>query len=76
MLNATFVRLITLVFLLGSLPACGFMPNSGASKIQVQRAASSRSMEGIIVQKVDENLASKLRQAKAHKTFTEVFGSS
>ena len=76
MLNATFVRLTALGLLLGSLPACGIMPNSGASKIQVQRAASSKSMEGIIVQKVDENLASKLRQAKTHKTFTEVFGSS
>ena len=76
MLNATFVRLTALGLLLGSLPACGFMPNSGASKIQVQRAASSRSMEGIIVQKVDEKLAGKLRQAKAHKTFTDVFGFS
>ena len=76
MLNATFVRLTALGLLLSSLPACGFMPNSGASKIQVQRAASSRSMEGIIVQKVDEDLAGKLRQAKTHKTFTEVFGSS
>lgn len=76
MLNATFVRLTAMGLLLGSLPACGFMPNSGASKIQVQRAASSRSMEGIIVQKVDEDLAGKLRQAKTHKTFTEVFGAS
>ena len=76
MLNATFVRLTVLGLLIGSLPACGIMPNSGASKIQVQRAASSKSMEGIIVQKVDENLAGKLRLAKTHKTFTEVFGSS
>ena len=76
MLNATFVRLTALGLLLGSLPACGIMPNSGASKIQVQRATSYKSMEGIIVQKVDEDLAGKLRQAKTHKTFTEVFGSS
>ena len=76
MRNATLWKLLVLSVLLVSLPACGIMPNSGASKIQVQRASHSESLEGIIVQKVDADLAGKLRLAKSHKSFTEVFGSS
>ena len=76
MKNAILWKLLVLITLLASLSACGIMPNSGASKIQVQRASNSKSLEGIIVQKVDADLAGKLRLAKSHKSFTEVFGSS
>ena len=76
MKNAILWKLLMLITLLVSLSACGIMPNSGASKIQVQRASNSKSLEGIIVQKVDADLAGKLRLAKSHKSFTEVFGSS
>lgn len=69
------LSLLLLIAALGTVQSgCGVMPNSGASKIQVQRAASSSSLEGIIVQKVDDALALKLRNGKSSKSFAEVFG--
>lgn len=56
------------------LPGCAFMPNSGASRMQVQRAAHSASLEGIIVRHVDDALARRLGDSKHYRLFSEVFG--
>ncbi len=56
------------------LAGCGAMPNSGASRMQVQQADTSKSLEGILLLKVDDKLARKLDEAKQYKPFAEVFG--
>lgn len=56
------------------LSGCAIMPNSGASRIQVQHASSSRSLEGIQIKQVDDALARKLSAEKNSKAFSDVFG--
>lgn len=53
---------------------CSLMPNSGASRAQVQRAAHSASLNGIVVRRVDDALARKLSDSKHYARFSEVFG--
>ena len=50
---------------------CAVMPNSGASRIQVQHAASSRSLEGVQIKQVDDTLVRKL---SAEKKFQSLLG--
>ncbi|MBQ3059744.1 MAG: polysaccharide export protein [Desulfovibrio sp.] len=68
--------LLSLFLCLALLTGCGAMPNSGASRMQVQQAETSRSLEGILLLKVDDTLARKLSDAKAYKPFAEVFGTA
>ncbi|WP_206215187.1 polysaccharide biosynthesis/export family protein [Desulfovibrio sp. ZJ200] len=56
------------------LSGCGIMPNSGASRMQVQRAASSKNLAGVLVKEVDAALARKLSAEKRSKAFADVFG--
>lgn len=56
------------------LSGCAIMPNSGASRIQVQHASSSRSLEGIQIKQVDDALVRKLSAEKNSKAFSDVFG--
>ena len=58
------------------LSGCAVMPNSGASRIQVQHAASSRSLEGVLIKQVDDTLARKLSAEKHSKAFADVFGNA
>ena len=67
------LHLCLLALLLGG---CGAMPNSGASRMQVQRAEHSSSLTGVVVKPVDDTLARKLRDSKHTKPFAEVFGNA
>lgn len=49
------------------------MPNSGPSRMQMQRAERSQSVDGVVVMKVDDNLARTLSDSKRVIPFTEVF---
>ena len=68
--------LLLLLLHMSLLVGCGAMPNSGASRMQVQQSDTSRSMEGILLLTVDDRLARKLGEAKKYKPFAKVFGTS
>ena len=68
--------LLLLLLHMSLLVGCGAMPNSGASRMQVQQSDTSRSMEGILLLTVDDRLARKLGDAKKYKPFAKVFGTS
>ena len=57
------------------LSGCAVMPNSGASRMQVQGVERSRILEGVVVKSVDDALARQLGDSKRFKPFDEVFGS-
>ncbi len=59
-----------------ALSGCAAMPNSGPSRIQTQRAEHSKSLEGVVVMKVDDNLARTLNASKHATPFAEIFGSA
>lgn len=68
-------RLISWVCLLAMLAGgCSVMPNSGASRMQVQRAGHSRSMQGVTIRKLDDALTRKLAAGRQTKKFSEIFG--
>ena len=72
------LRLLLVLSLLAALlSGCAAMPNSGASRMQVQRAEHSKSLEGVVVIKpVDDALARRISDSKRSKPFAEVFGSA
>lgn len=68
-------RLISAVCLLSLLTGgCGIMPNSGASRLQVQRVEKSKNLQGVVVRKLDDALTRKLAAGRQNKPFSEVFG--
>lgn len=68
--------LLSLCLLPVLLCGCAAMPNSGASRMQVQRAEHSKSLEGVLVRSVDDALARRLSDSKCFRPFAEVFGSA
>lgn len=71
-----FCLLLRLLLLGLALSGCAAMPNSGPSRMQTQRAEHSKSLEGVVVMKVDDKLARDLNASKQVATFSEVFGSA
>lgn len=68
-------RLVSGICLLAMLAGgCGAMPNSGASRMQVQRAGHSKSMQGVTVRRLDDALTRKLVAGRQTRTFSEIFG--
>lgn len=58
------------------LSGCAAMPNSGPSRMQTQRAETSKSLDNVVLMKVDDSLARTLNDSKRVKPFAEVFGST
>lgn len=52
------------------------MPNSGPSKMQVERIEKSEKLPGVKLVKVDDTVARKLASSKKHSTLSETFGKS
>ena len=73
--RVSFCLLLCLVLLGLTLSGCAAMPNSGPSRMQTQRAEHSKSLEGVVVMKVDDKLARTLNASKRVTPFAEVFGS-
>lgn len=71
MFSRLLVCLLTMMF-----SGCAVMPNSGASRVQIQHAAHSRSLEGIVIKRVDDALVRKLSAEKRSKAFADVFGNA
>lgn len=67
--------LLSLCLLSVLLSGCAAMPNSGASRSQVQGAGHSQSLEGVVVKQVNDALARRLSDGKRSRPFSEVFGS-
>ncbi len=67
--------LLILCLAIAWLNGCAVMPNSGAGRMQVQRAEHSGSLAGILVRPVDDALARRLSDGKRSRPFAEVFGS-
>lgn len=68
-------RLVSGICLLAMLVGgCGAMPNSGASRMQVQKAKHSRSLQGVTVRRLDDALTRKLAAGRQTRTFAEIFG--
>ena len=74
--RVSFCLLLCLVLLGLTLSGCAAMPNSGPSRMQTQRAEHSKSLEGVVVMKVDDKLARTLNASKRVTPFAEVFGSA
>lgn len=67
--------LLSVCLFAGLLSGCAAMPGSGASRMQVLQAESSKNLKGITLMDVDDTLARKLAEGKKVPAFSELFSS-